>query len=73
MTDIVDWLRAEAKLIALPRLSEAAAEIERLRAVIGAAKDAVREHDKVGSTSASRRATIIKLREALYRLKQTQG
>jgi hypothetical protein len=38
--------------------------------VIQAAKDAVREHDRVGSTSASRRRTIIRLREALYRLER---
>jgi len=41
--------------------------------VIQAAKDVVHEHDRIGSTSASRRATIIRLREALYRLKQAQG
>ena len=32
--DIVDWLRAEAELVALDRLAEAADEIERLRAEI---------------------------------------
>jgi hypothetical protein len=31
--DITEWLRKEAELVALPRLAEAAAEIERLRAV----------------------------------------
>jgi chromosome segregation ATPase len=31
MTDIVEWLRKEAELVALDRLSEAADEIERLR------------------------------------------
>ena len=31
--DIVEWLRAEAELIALPRLAEAADEIERLRSL----------------------------------------
>jgi hypothetical protein len=31
MTDIVEWLRAEAELVALDRLEEAAGEIERLR------------------------------------------
>ena len=40
------------------------------QAVIEAAKDVVREHDRVGSTSASRRTTIIRLREALYRLER---
>ena len=48
------------------------AEIERLRAAIEAAKDVVREHDRVGSTSTSRRATIITLREALYRLEHLE-
>ena len=32
MSDIVEWLRKEAELIALDRLNEAADEIERLRA-----------------------------------------
>lgn len=32
MIDIVEWLRREAELVALPRLAEAASEIERLRA-----------------------------------------
>jgi hypothetical protein len=39
-------------------------------AIIQAAKDVVREHDRVGSNSGSRRATIIRLREALYRLER---
>lgn len=30
--DLVEWLESEAKLIALPRLAEAAAELKRLRA-----------------------------------------
>ena len=33
-SDIVDWLRAEAELVALDRLGEAADEIERLRAAL---------------------------------------
>jgi hypothetical protein len=32
--DITEWLRKEAELVALPRLAEAAAEIERLRAAL---------------------------------------
>jgi hypothetical protein len=39
MTDIVQWLRAEAELIALPRLHEAADEIERLRAALQSISD----------------------------------
>lgn len=43
MTDIVDWLRAEAELVALDRLAEAADEIERLRYALKDSKDEVED------------------------------
>jgi hypothetical protein len=57
-------------LVAAFLLEQKDAEIAELEAAIQAAKNVVREHDRVGSTSASRRATIITLREALYRLER---
>jgi len=58
-------------------MTEAAAEkrlraaLEEIALVIQAARCVVQEHDRMGSTSSSRRAPIIKLREALYRLDET--
>jgi hypothetical protein len=76
MTGIVEQARFHQReyptLIHGPLCGALADEIERLQAVIEAAKDVVCEHHMVSSTStsASRRATIIKLREALYRLER---
>ena len=41
--DIVEWLRKEAELVALDRLNEAAAEIERLRAALRSFRSLVKE------------------------------
>jgi hypothetical protein len=56
MIDIVEWLRKEAELIALPRLQEAADEIRQLRLLVQIAvpfmNDAGNDEDPEAQTAA---------------------
>ena len=56
MTDIVEWLRKEAELVALDRLNEAADTIERLRAALDRAADALEFYDNKAEAQKARRA-----------------